>query len=58
MMDKRAGLVLIAAAVIVAPRLRELGDSPALRCAIADAIRVAEYMAKLVESRYSENRRV
>jgi hypothetical protein len=29
-MDKRAGLILIAAALIVAPKLRELKDSPAL----------------------------
>jgi hypothetical protein len=54
-MDKRAGLILIAAAVIVAPRLRELKDSPALRSAVLDAIRVAEYMAKLVENRHSAN---
>ena len=54
-MDKRAGLILIAAAVIVAPRLRELKDAPALRSAVLDAIRVAEYMAKLVENRRSAN---
>jgi hypothetical protein len=37
-MEDRASAILIAASAIVAPRLRGLKDSPALRCAIHDAI--------------------
>jgi hypothetical protein len=37
-MEDLANAILIAAAAIVAPRLRELKDSPALRCAVQDAI--------------------
>jgi hypothetical protein len=46
--------ILIAAAAIVAPRLHELRDTPALRCAIHDAIRVAEYMIRVIDSRLAE----
>jgi hypothetical protein len=49
--------ILIAAAAIVAPRLRELKDTPALRSAVHDAIRVAEYMARVVDSRQGEKTR-
>ena len=52
-MDRRARLILVAAAVIVASRLRELKDSPALRPAVIDAIRVAEHIAKSVDNRDS-----
>jgi hypothetical protein len=55
-MEDRANAILIAAAAIVAPRLRELKDSPALRCAIHDAIRVAEYMARVVDSHLNEKK--
>jgi hypothetical protein len=50
--SKKGGLILLAAAVIVAPRLRDLKDSAALRSEVADAIRVAEYMARLIEQKY------
>ncbi len=43
--------ILIAAAVIASPRLKELKDSPALRAAIQDAIRVAEFMARVLARR-------
>ena len=49
---------LIVAAAIVAPRLRELKDSPALQSAVHDAIGVAEYMGRVVDSRQSEKKRV
>jgi hypothetical protein len=55
-MEERANTILIAAAAIVAPRLHELKDSPALRCAVHDAIRVAEYMARVVDSNLSEKK--
>ncbi len=48
--------ILIAAAAIVAPRLHELRDTPALRCAIQDAVRVAEYMIRVVDSRLAEKK--
>jgi hypothetical protein len=49
--DSRArNVMLLAAAIIAAPRLRELKDSPALRSAIADAVRVAKYIARVVDS--------
>lgn len=43
--------ILIATAIILAPRLGELKDSPALRAAVHDAIRVAEFIARVVEKR-------
>ena len=55
-MEERPNAILIAAAVIVAPRLRELKDTPALRYAVHDAIRVAEYMARVVDSLVSEKK--
>jgi hypothetical protein len=55
-MKDRFDAILMAAAAIVAPRLHELKDSPALRCAIHDAVRVAEYMARVVDSNLSEKR--
>ena len=55
-MDERAQAILIAAAVIVAPKLRDFKDTPALRSAVHDAIRVAEYMARVVESRCAEKK--
>ena len=55
-MNERALSILIAAAVIVAPKLRDFKDTPALRSAVHDAIRVAEYMARVVESRCAEKK--
>ena len=55
-MDERAQAILIAAAVIVAPKLRDFKDTPALRSAVHDAIRVAEYMARVVERRCAEKK--
>jgi hypothetical protein len=43
-------VILLATAIIVAPRLRELRDSPALRAAVADAVRVAKYIARVVDA--------
>lgn len=47
-------VILLAAAIIVAPRLPELKDTPALRAAVSDAIRVAEFIAKVLETRYAQ----
>jgi len=55
-MDERAKATLVAAAAIVAPKLRDFKDTPALRSAVHDAIRVAEYMARVVESRCAEKK--
>jgi hypothetical protein len=55
-MQDRGNAILIAAAAIVAPRLHELRDSPALRCALHDAVRVAEYIARVVDSNLSEKK--
>ena len=55
-MDERAKAILVAAAAIVAPKLRDFKDTPALRSAVHDAIRVAEYMARVVESRCAETK--
>ena len=48
---RRVHALLIAAAIIVAPRLRELKDTPALRAAVSDAIRVAEFILRVLERR-------
>ena len=53
-MDDRAFAILVAAAAIAAAKLRDFKDAPALRSAVHDAIRVAEYMARVVESRCNE----
>jgi len=55
-MEERANAILTAAAAIVAPRLHELKDSPALRYVVHDAIRVGEYMARVVDSNLSEKK--
>ena len=55
-MDERAKVILVAAAAIVAPKLLDFKDTPALRAAVHDAIRVAEYMARVIESRCSEKK--
>jgi len=49
---KNRHAILIAAAIILAPRVGELKDSPALRAAVNDAIRVAEFIARVIEKRY------
>lgn len=49
--SRNRNAMLIAAAIIVAPRLKELKDTPPLRAAISDAIRVAEFIAKAIDSR-------
>lgn len=49
-------MILVAAAAIVAPKLLDFKDTPALRAAVHDAIRVAEYMARVIESRCSEKK--
>jgi hypothetical protein len=55
--DSRArNVILLAAAIIVAPRLRELKDSPALRAAVADAVSVAKYIARVVDRALSSDR--
>jgi hypothetical protein len=43
-------------AAIVAPRLRELKGKPALRSAVHDAIRAAEYMARVIDSHLGEKK--
>ena len=54
--DSRArNVILLAAAIIAAPRLRELKDSPALRSAVADAVRVAKYIARVVDSTFEKD---
>jgi hypothetical protein len=55
-MEERSNAILIAAAAIVAPRLRELKDSPGLRCAVHDAIRAAAYMARVIDSHLGEKK--
>ncbi len=47
--ERQRVAVLLTAAIIVAPRLRELKDTPALRAAVAESIRVAEYMVRVME---------
>lgn len=42
-------VILLAAAIIAAPRLHELRDSPHLRATVADAVRVAKYIARVVD---------
>ncbi len=44
--------ILIAAAIIAAPRLGELKDTPALRYTVSESIRVAEFMLKMVKDRF------
>jgi hypothetical protein len=55
-MKERANAILIAAPAIVAPRLRELKDRPAVRRAVHDAIQVAEYMARVIDSQLAEKK--
>ncbi len=47
---RNRNVILLATAILVAPRLRELRDSPALRSAVADAVRVAKYIARVVDA--------
>jgi len=47
---RNRNVILLATAILVAPRLRELRDSPALRSAIADAVRVAKNFARGVDA--------
>jgi len=49
-MDERAKAILVAAAAIVAPKLRDFKDTPALRSAVHDAIRVGIHGAGCRES--------
>src|SRR5438067_8846491 len=46
---RNRNVILLATAILVAP-LRELRDSPALRSAVADAVRVAKYIARVVDA--------
>jgi hypothetical protein len=48
--------IIIAAAAIAGPKLRELKDTPAFRFTISEAIRTAEFIAKIVESHCAERK--
>jgi len=47
---RNRNVILLATAIPVTPRLRELRDSPALLSAVADAVRVAKYIARVVDA--------
>lgn len=54
--DRHRDVILIAAAILMLPRMRELvplRDSPALRCAVDDAVRLAEFLAKKIDNLHS-----
>jgi hypothetical protein len=54
--ERNLEAILIAAAIILLPRIKEFRDAkdtPALRSAVADAVRIAEFIAKHVDSIYS-----
>jgi hypothetical protein len=50
--DRNHNALLIAAAIIAAPQLRELKDTPALRYTVSASITVAEFMLKMVKDRF------
>jgi hypothetical protein len=50
--DRNHNALLIAAAIVAAPQLRELKDTPALRYTVSASITVAEFMLKMVKDRF------
>ncbi len=49
--DRNHNFLLIAAAIIAVPRLRELKDTPATRYTVSESITLAEFMLKMVKDR-------
>jgi hypothetical protein len=46
-------VIILVAAILLLPKIKELGefkDSPKLRCAVADAVRMAKFIARHIES--------